>query len=333
MSNQAVKAAAGEANAAPKSFPAMLGAYKNQIAMALPKHLNADRMARIALTAFRGTPKLGDCKPESVFAAVIMGSQLGLEPGIMGQAYLIPYGRECQFVPGWQGYVDLVSRAGRASVWTGAVYQGDEFDYGLGDRPFISHKEHPDSDRDPSKLTHCYAVGRVKGAEWPIVEVWSRRRLEKHRDRYNKVGRGHYSFNNFEMYGRKIPLLQVIKYMPKSVEMQQLAELDVAAESGAQNLSIKEAIDGTWTPIVPTDDTTGGNTGNGGGQEGGGNASGNAATTYDEQGAIDALRECESLADLNAKWQDVSRSFGGNVPISVEAARNDRRAALDQKAK
>ena len=44
----------------PKGFPAMLEQFKGEIARALPKHINPDRMARIALTAFRMTPKLGE---------------------------------------------------------------------------------------------------------------------------------------------------------------------------------------------------------------------------------------------------------------------------------
>jgi hypothetical protein len=37
----------------PKTFPGMLVAFKAQIAAALPKHITADRMARIALTCYR----------------------------------------------------------------------------------------------------------------------------------------------------------------------------------------------------------------------------------------------------------------------------------------
>jgi recombination protein RecT len=69
----------------------MLTAWLPEIKRALPKHLNADRMSRIALTAFRRTPKLAECDPRSVFAAVIQASQLGLEPDTLGRSYLIPY--------------------------------------------------------------------------------------------------------------------------------------------------------------------------------------------------------------------------------------------------
>lgn len=229
------------------SFPAMLSKYKNEIARALPKHLNPDRLCRIALTAFRRTPKLGQCDPRSVFAAVIQASQLGLEPDTLGRSYLIPYGKEAQFVPGWRGLVDLTNRAGNASVWTGAVFEGDEFSYALGDRPFIDHK--PGDEFEANKLTHVYAVGRVKNAEWPVLEVWSVNRVKKHRDRYNKVGTRHYSYENFEMYARKVVLLQVLKYMPASPEMAATIALNDAAEVGRQGLTIEAAINNDWVPV------------------------------------------------------------------------------------
>ena len=174
-------------NIVKSDFPAMLEKFKPEIARALPSHLKADRMARIALTAFRRQPKLANCDPRSIFAAVIQSAQLGLEPDTLGRSYLIPYGSECQFVPGWKGLVDLVNRSGNATVWTGAVFEGDEFDYALGDRPFIAHK--PGDEDDPSLITHVYAVGRVKGAEWPVIEVWRMSKVWRHRDRYNKVGK------------------------------------------------------------------------------------------------------------------------------------------------
>ena len=204
--------------------------HKAQLEAALPKHLNPDRMARLALTAFSQNSALAKCSPKSVFASIIVLSQLGLEPGVDGQAYLVPYKGVCTPIPGWKGYVDLVSRAGRATVWTGAVFEGDEFDYALGDAPFVRHK--PGDENDESKLTHVYAIGRVKGAEFPVIEVWTIKKILKHRDKYNKVGPKHYSFENLEMYARKIPLLQVLKYMPKSVELQSAMDVDRASTEG-----------------------------------------------------------------------------------------------------
>lgn len=250
MSTQALRDVASGRQ--PSTFPAMLEQFKGEIARALPKHLNADRMSRIALTAFRRTPKLGDCDPRSVFAAVIQASQLGLEPDTLGRAYLIPYGKECQFVPGWKGLVELVNRSGLATVWTGAVFQGDDFKFRLGDTPFLHHM--PGDEFDPSLITHVYAIGRTKGAEWPVIECWPMSRVWKHRDRYNKVGKRHYSYEQPEMYARKVVLLQVLKYMPSTPELVAAIGLNDSAEVGAQNLTVKDAIDGTWAPM-PDEDT------------------------------------------------------------------------------
>jgi recombination protein RecT len=241
------------AAAAPTNFPAMLKAYGTEIARALPKHMNGDRLSRIALTEFRKQPKLAQCDPKSVFAAVIMASQLGLEPGINGQCYLIPYKTECQFIPGWKGLVDLVNRTGRSTVWTGAVYDGDEFDWALGDRPFVTHR--PCGEDDPKKITHVYAVGRVNGSEYPVIEVWPIRKIWKHRDRYNKVGDRHYSFRHPEMYARKVVLLQVIKYLPSSIEISQATDLEYAAQQGTQHLvNPLDVIEGSYFPVVDDPD-------------------------------------------------------------------------------
>jgi recombination protein RecT len=226
-------------------FPVLLEKFKGEIARALPRHLSGDRMTRIALTAFRRNPALGKCDPRSVFAAIIQASQLGLEPDTLGRAYLIPYGQECQFVPGWKGLVELANRSGAASVWTGAVYEGDEFSWSLGDSPYVQHR--PCGEYEEDMLTHVYAIGRVKDSNWPVIEVWPIKRVLKHRDKFNKVGRRHYSFDNIEMYARKVVLLQVLKYLPSSAELATATELSVAADMGRQEITVEDAIEGTWT--------------------------------------------------------------------------------------
>ena len=234
------------------SFPKMLEQHKTQIALALPKHLSADRMARIALTCFRMNTALGKCDPASVFAAVIQAAQLGLEPGLNGRAYLIPYGNVCQFVPGWKGLLELVNRTGRATAWTGAIYEGQRFEYEQGDRPRLVITDISNED-DPNKIAYVYAVGRVKGAEEPVIELWSMDRVKRHRDKYNKVGKRHYSFENLEMYARKVVLLQVLKYLPATPELETAMVLNNAAETNAQHLTVEDAINGTFVP-VPEDE-------------------------------------------------------------------------------
>lgn len=209
---------------------AFMGRLKGQMSLALPKHLNADRMTRLILTEFSKTPKLQDCSMESIAGCVMMASQLGLEIGVGGQAYVIPYGKTATFVPGWKGLIDLNSRAGRSNAWTGAVFEGDAFEWALGDSPFVRHR--PAGENDPAKMTHAYAIGRINGTDWPIIECWPVSRITKHRDKYNKVGKLHYSYDNWEMYARKVVLLQVLKYLPKSIELTAAMDISHAVEEG-----------------------------------------------------------------------------------------------------
>ena len=254
MSTSALKTAAtGKVAETPVAkFSAFLDKLKPQLSVALPKHMNADRMARLALTAFSTTPALQQCTPQSIAASIMTAAQMGLEPGIGGQGYLIPYKGTCTFVPGWKGLVDLVARAGRATVWTGAVREGDRFEYQLGDTPFCRHV--PGDEDDGAPFTHVYAIGRVRDAQMPVIEVWSRAKVKKHLQQYNKVGGRHYaneSENNLEMYARKVALLQVLKYMPASIELQNAIDVSNAAEHGKGAV-----LEGNFVHIVETQPDT-----------------------------------------------------------------------------
>lgn len=218
-----------------KTLSDFMDKYKGQIALALPKHISADRMVRLAMTSFSQNKALQSCDMHSIFASVVIAAQLGLEIGVGGQGYLVPYKGKATFVPGWQGLVDLVSRAGRATVWTGAVYEGDKFEWALGDNPFVRHQPEGDAD-NWQQISHVYAIGRVNGSQYPVIEVWTMNRVVRHLNKYNKVGANHYALKdagqNMEMYARKVALLQVLKYMPKSVEVIRAMEVANAVDSG-----------------------------------------------------------------------------------------------------
>jgi len=230
----------------PKTIATELQKYKTQMEAALPRHMTADRMARIALTSLRVNPKLMNCTSQSFYGSLMAASQLGLEPGVNGQCYLIPYKTICTLVPGWRGFMDLVNRTERATASTEAVYDGDEFDYTLGTKVTIHHK-HGKWNGTEAALMYVYAVGHIKGLEdFPQIDVWDIDKIWAHRDKNNKCfdKRDHYSYKHPEMYARKIPLLQVIKYLPSSIELASASALDVTATEGRQALTIDMALKG-----------------------------------------------------------------------------------------
>ncbi|APW38482.1 recombinase RecT [Rhodoferax koreense] len=279
---------------------------KPQMALALPKHLTADRMARLALTAFSSTPKLQLCNPNSIAASIMTAATLGLEPGVNGQGFLVPYGTTCTFVPGWKGLVDIANRSGRVSVWTGAVFEGDTFDYSLGDTPFVRHQ--PGDEDDPTKITHVYAVGRVNGSNWPVIEVWTIKKIWKHRNQYNKVGQKHYSYRDPEMYARKVPLLQVLKYMPTSIELSNALAVSNAAEEGRGAV-----IDGNFVTINEPDPAE---------QQAGA-----------DQDADDGVPICtpESFAKNTAAWKATVANGRKSVNDLIATIETRERLTTDQK--
>src|SRR4029434_700085 len=158
----------------------------------------------------------------------------------------------CQMIPGWKGLVELSQRSGRCSVWTGVIYQGQKFDYQQGDAPHLLINDIAKED-DSTKIAYAYACGRVKGSDWPVLELWTAERIRKHRARYNRIGKKHYSYENWEMYARKVVLLQVLKYLPATPELEAAIILHDAGESGAQRLTIEDAIEATFVP-TPADE-------------------------------------------------------------------------------
>ena len=65
-----------------QKFSGFLDKLKPQLALALPRHMNADRMARLVLTQYSTTPALRECTSQSIAGCIMIAAQLGLEPGI-----------------------------------------------------------------------------------------------------------------------------------------------------------------------------------------------------------------------------------------------------------
>lgn len=209
------------------------------------------RFVQLAMNDMRNVPKLFQCNPLSLLGCMMQAASLGLYFGMNGQCYMVPYGTEATFVTGWRGHVTLALRGmNGAELGSGAVREGDEFDYSDGSKPFIHHKRKGDRD---NPITHFWAKALQPGARHIIPDVWSMADILKHRERFNKVGSRHYSYANpesMEAYGRKIPLLQVIKFLPVCYESAVAQQLDYAADRGVQKVRA-EGVESGELPALP----------------------------------------------------------------------------------
>lgn len=135
---------------------------QRQIAAALPSiGIGPERFARWCITALRKQPQLRMCNQQSLLGAMVQSAQLGLDPsGVSGEAYLLPFGQEVTFVPGYKGLVALMYRSGNVTdVNADVVREGDEFAWEKGTTPFLRHKY----GAQRGKLTHAWCVTTIKG--------------------------------------------------------------------------------------------------------------------------------------------------------------------------
>ncbi|NKW39045.1 recombination protein RecT [Rhodococcus hoagii] len=242
------------------SLATLINQMKPELQRALPKHMDPDRMARIALTVLRQTPKLNECKPESFLGALMTAAQVGLEPGPLGEAYLVPYGREVTFVPGYRGLVKLAWQSGQLeSIAAHVVYAGDEFDYSYGLAPTLVHKP---ALQDRGDVIAAYAVATFKHGG-NAFEIMSREDIEAIRKRSKASGSGPWVTDWNEM-ARKTVMKRLSKWLPLSPEFANAVQRDgtVRTEIGVQLDDVKpDWIEGDVEPDasrVTADEIAGG---------------------------------------------------------------------------
>ncbi|TWT04629.1 recombinase RecT [Planomicrobium sp. CPCC 101079] len=210
-----------------QTLNALLKRMGPEIQRALPKHMDADRIARIALTAVRTTPKLLECDQTSFLAAIMQSAQLGVEPNTgLGQAYLIPYGKQVQFQLGYKGLIDLAVRSGQyKAIYAHEVYANDEFEFSYGLIKDLIHKPAAVPEGEP---VGYYAVYHLKNGGYDFV-YWTRERIENHAQKFSQaVQKGWTSpwKTNYDAMAKKTVLKEVLKYAPKSIELQKTVEAD-----------------------------------------------------------------------------------------------------------
>lgn len=215
----------------PKTIDDYLKQMAPAMAQALPKHMDVDRLMRLAMTTIRTTPALKDADVSSLLGAVMQAAQLGLEPGLMGHCYLLPFKNnkkgitEVQFIIGYKGMIDLARRSGHIqSIYAHAVYEKDEFEYELGLEPKLKHK--PCMDADKGNFVGAYAVAHFKDGGYQF-EFMSKAEIEKRKGR-SKAANSNYSpwATDYEEMAKKTVVRHMWKYLPISVEMQQQVAYD-----------------------------------------------------------------------------------------------------------
>lgn len=242
----------------------LLMTKKGEIAKMLPKHLNAERLLKVAQIAATTTPALAKCDVASLVGAIGQCAQMGLEPNtVLGHAYLEPFntkrkdgnGNErwvnsVQVIIGYKGLIDLARRSGQiVSIAAHEVCDNDKFDliYGLDEK-----LEHRPAMGERGDVIGFYAVAKLKDGGH-CFEFMSRLQVEQiMRSTQSKGNYGPWK-DNFTEMGRKTVIRRLAKYLPLSIEFQTAAALDGMADAGKdQGLDASTVIDGEFA-VVPDD--------------------------------------------------------------------------------
>ena len=194
-------------------------AMREQFARALPKHLTAERFARVAITALTRTPKLADCTPASLMKCLLDLSAMGLEPDGR-RAHLIPYGTEATLIIDYKGLIELIRRSGDViSIRAETVCERDDFSWANGE---VTHSVNWREDR--GDIQAVYAVAAMKSGEKQTA-VMTTKEVEGIRVRSRSGNNGPWKTDWAEM-AKKTAVRRLSKMLPLSSEIMRHVERD-----------------------------------------------------------------------------------------------------------
>lgn len=205
---------------------------KGQLELAMAKHMNADRMIRLALTAATRNPKLFDCTIESIGLSLLTASQLGIEPNGR-DGHLVPYKTECQFLPDYKGLIKLAYRNPRVQSFpAAAVRENDIFEFEYGTNSFIRHIP---SLSNRGSLICAYAICKLKDADSQFI-VMGKDEIEKRRAKAQTLKI--WDAWPDEMW-TKTAVKALSKFIPLGGEFEKAIEYDNKLEGGIGSIDVQ----------------------------------------------------------------------------------------------
>ena len=197
-------------------------AIKEGLQKALPQAgVSFERLMSTLVACVHNKPGLLLCERGSLFQSVVRAAQMGLEiDSPLGHAYLVPFGGRVQLIIGYKGLITLAYRDPHlVSLYAQAVGPKDEFDYGLGSKPFIHHK--PDLKQwtlEPETLVAVYAVAKMRNhgeiieiVPGGVIEQLCTDQIAKHK------GESPWRYH-FGAQARKTAIRRIANQLPKSAD-------------------------------------------------------------------------------------------------------------------
>lgn len=246
-------AAPATTDAKPKTIEDLIRDQTPEIVRALPKHMDADRLARIALTTMRTTPKLLECTQTSLLGALMLSAQVGLEPGPLGHCYLVPrrnkvgngWVQECTWILGYKGIIELARRSGKVErIEAREVCERDHFDYEYGLNERLEHRPFMGGDRGP--IVAFWGLAKfADGGHYFLVMSKAEVDAAKMRSDLGKDDKGPWR-DDYPAMGRKTLIRRMAPWLPLSSEHLAMIEQDETVHTEVRP-AMYEPPPPTWT--------------------------------------------------------------------------------------
>lgn len=213
------------------TLAALIEKNRAQFIQVIPKHLNPDRLIRLAQSCLNRSTSLAACTPASVLVGVMQAATLGLELDVLGEAYLIPFKGQAVMVPGYKGLVKLAHRGGVvAGFQVGTVREGDDFDFALGSEPFVKHRPSLLAGAEEKPAIAYYAVAKLKSGFCQIT-VLSRAQAEAAKRSSPGAKRSDSPWNtHFDEMAMKTCVRKGSKMLPLTPELSKVIDYDERRE-------------------------------------------------------------------------------------------------------
>lgn len=178
------------------------------------------------ISVANGNPQLRNAEPMSIIGAAMVAATMQLQViPTLGQCYIIPYGKKAQFQVGYLGLLQLCQRSGQfkkilaAPVHEGEYVSGDEFD-----EEYVFDKKQKKSDKVIGYMAKFELLnGFTKAAYWDIEKV------KAHATKFSQAFRAGFNSpwkSDFDAMAQKTVLKSILKFAPKSIEMQNAVTFD-----------------------------------------------------------------------------------------------------------
>jgi recombination protein RecT len=211
---------------------------KMKLLKAVPKHLDGDRLLRIAITAIKNNPQLLQCTQRSLLASVMGCAVLGLEPEpTLGQAYLVPFKNkwgqtEAKLIPGYRGYIALARRSGEVqTIQCQAVYTEDNFKLQFGLNPQCDLIP---AEGDRGEFKGAFVIFNYKDGSYSY-DYMSKADIDGIRNRSKAKNSGPWVTDYDEM-AKKTVIRRHVKLTPLTVEMAKAAQAENMALGGESQI-------------------------------------------------------------------------------------------------